>query len=144
VRVVVAAAVALFATVGCGGDEGVSRAEWARHADAICAKYDRRFRSLRMVEELPALARVLGQAVELLDGERMELAELDAPEDDASQIGAMLAYLEKSAAAGRRAQRAARSGDVDAASIAVGESDSAAAQARHEARDLGATTCAKP
>ena len=129
------AVMATLLAAGCGGD-AVTRAEWARDADAICAKYDRRFRSLRIAEELPALARVLGRAAELMEAERRELAALEAPDADSSEIRAMLEYMEKSGAAAHRAQRAARSGDVQAADTAVGESDSAAGQARHEARDL--------
>jgi hypothetical protein len=144
VRFIVPAVAAGLVTAGCGADEGVTRAEWARDADAICAKYDRRFRSLRMADELPALVRVLERAIELLESERAELNRLEAPEGDEPEIGTMLGHLDKAVAAGRRAQVAARRGDVQAATIAVGESDSAAAQAQHIARDLGADTCAKP
>jgi hypothetical protein len=97
-----------------------------------------------MAEELPALARVLGKAIELLEAERAELARLEAPESDEPDIRAMLGYLDDAGDAGRRAQAAARRGDLQPATIAVGEFDGAAAQARHVARDLGARTCAQP
>jgi hypothetical protein len=143
VRPVVVAAVALLAGA-CGGGGGVTRADWARDADAICAKYDRRFESLGTVEELPELARLLGEAVVLVDEERAELARLEPPEGDEARVRTMLGHLERAAAAARRAQSAARAGDEEAVGVAIGESDSAAAQAQHVARDLGARTCATP
>jgi len=129
---------------GCGDGADPTRAEWAHDADAICAEYERRFDSLGTAEELPELAHLLDKAVALLDQEREELGGLDAPDGDEARIEQMLASLEKAAAAARRARTAARRSDEEAVSVAIGESDSAAAQAQHIARDLDARTCAQP
>jgi hypothetical protein len=137
-------AAAALVTAGCGGGDEVTRAEWARDADAICAEYERKYNALGTAEELPELARLLDKAVALLDGEREELARLEPPADDEERVEEMLAALEDAAAAGRQARAAARRGDEEAVGVAIGESDSAAAQARHIARDLEARTCAEP
>jgi hypothetical protein len=136
--------VAVLAAVGCGGGNGVTRAEWARDADAVCAEYESRHDALGTADELPDLARLLDRAIMLLDVERAAIDRLEAPEDDEARIRQLLAHLEKSSAAARRARMAARRGNEDAVMVAIGESDSAAAQARHVARDLGARTCAEP
>jgi hypothetical protein len=143
VRVAVGFGVAVL-TVGCGDVDGVTRADWARDANAICAKYDHRFDALGTAEELPALACLLAEAISLLDKERSELSRLDTPRGDEDRIRQLLAYLEGTTAAAGQAREAAQRGDEQAVGVAIGESDSAASQARHVARDLGATTCAEP
>jgi hypothetical protein len=122
----------------------VTRAEWARDADAICAEYDRKYAALGTAEELPELARLLDKAIAHLEAEREELARLEPPEGDERRVEEMLAAMGDAAAGARRARAAARSGDDDAVMVAIGESDSAAGQAQHLARDLEARTCAEP
>jgi hypothetical protein len=133
----------VLVTAGCGGDDGVTHAEWARDADAVCAEYERRTAALGTADELPELAALLDRAIPLFDGERAEVGRLDAPEGDEDRIAQMLAHLEKAGAAARRARAAARRGNEQAVGVAINESDSAA-QAQHVARDLGARTCAQP
>jgi hypothetical protein len=134
--------VAVLAAAGCGS--GVTRAEWARKADAICAEYERRYDALGTADELPDLARLLDRAIALLDEERAAIDRLEEPDDDEARIRELLAHLQKARIAAGRARTAARRGDEEAVSVATGESDSAAAQAQHIARDLGARTCAEP
>jgi hypothetical protein len=138
------AAIALVVVAGCGGEEGPTRAEWARDADAICAEYERKYDALGSADELPELARLLDRAVGLLEQERDELGRLEAPEGDEERVEDLLAAGDKVIAAARRAREAATRGDEEAVGVAIGESDSAASQARHIARDLGAETCAQP
>jgi hypothetical protein len=144
VRILFVALAAVLMLVGCGGDDDVTRADWARDADAICAEYDRRLDSLGTADELPELARLLGRAIALLGEEREDLARLDVPEGDEERIDQMFTELNEAAAAAREARAAASRGDEQAVSVAIGESDGAAAQAQHIARDLGARTCAQP
>jgi hypothetical protein len=142
VRVALALCAALVAA-GCGGD-GVTRGEWAGEADAICAKYERRLESLGTAEALPELARLLDRAIGLLEDEHRELSALEAPEGDEERVRRLLAHVQGTITAGKKARDAARRGDEQAVAVAIGESESTAAQARHVARDLGARTCAEP
>jgi hypothetical protein len=137
-------AVTLVVAAGCGGGNGVTRAEWARDADAICAEYERRYKSLGTADELPDLARLLGRAVVLLDEERAAIDRLEVPAEDEPRVRQLLAHLDSARAAASRARTSARRGDENAVMVAIGESESAAAQAQHIARDLGADTCAEP
>ncbi len=80
----------------------------------------------------------------MLEDEHRELSRLEASEADRARTRQMLAHVERTIAAGRKAARAARRGDEQAVMAAIGESESAASAARHVARDLGARTCAEP
>jgi hypothetical protein len=137
-------ATAVVVAAGCGGGNGVTRAEWARDADAICAEYERRYDSLGTADELPDLARLLDRAIALLGEERAAIDRLEASKEDEPWVRQLLVHLEKARTAAGRARTAARRGDENAVMVAIGESDSAAAQAQHVARDLGADTCAEP
>lgn len=71
---------------GCGGsgggDETLTRAEYAAQADAICAKYKKQTDALARPATLSGLANVADDVIPILEKARGELGDLKPPPDE--------------------------------------------------------------
>jgi hypothetical protein len=79
---IVLLAATVLAGCGGGGDETLTRGEYASKADAICAKYKTRTDALDRPATLSDLATVAGDVVPILEQARDELRDLKPPADE--------------------------------------------------------------
>ena len=135
------AAVAVLALAACGGDERLTRAEYVRQADAICAKYERRLEALgepRALRDVPAF---IERGVPLAKRELAELEELRPPEGDDPEVERLLAQVEETIAELERLGEAAAARDRAAAEAAAVRVEEAGAEAAKLARSYGLDEC---
>jgi hypothetical protein len=149
-----AAALALLvtlATLGCGGEEGPSRAEYQAKANAICAAA--RSRTAPLVEQLSAAAGSLTAAraaeaaaaarrLETLAGRSVaQLRALEQPSGDTEEIERFVGAGERLVAAVGRAAQALRDRDVIRALGVVQQSRGLGREAEAAAAAYGLDQC---
>ena len=72
---------AVAAGCGGGGDDRLSRAEYVKQADAICAKYEKRLDALPEPQDLKGLQTLVDKGLPIAREGNAELKELKPPED---------------------------------------------------------------
>jgi len=83
-------ATTVLAGCGGGGDETLTRDEYASKADAICAKYKQRTDALDRPATLSELANVADDVVPILEQARDELRDLKPPADEQATASSWL------------------------------------------------------
>ena len=138
---VAGAALAALALAACGGDERLSKPEYLREADAICAKYERRldaFPEPRTLRDVPSF---IERGVPLAKQELAELEELRPPEADEAEVGRLLTQVRETTAALERLGEAAAARDRAAALAAAERVEEASDRAAKLARSYGLDEC---
>ena len=136
-----AAALAALALTACGGDERLSKPEYLRRADAICAKYERRLAALpepRTLRDVPAF---IERGVPLAKEELAELDELRPPEGDEAEVDRLLAQVRETTAELERLGEAAAARDRAGARAAAERLEEASDRAAKLARRYGLDEC---
>src|ERR671932_2184206 len=95
---------------GCGGGGGrLSRDDYVKRADAICAKYNRRIRALRQPRTIAGISAFTAKAIPIARRGDDELRSLEPPKGDEATAKAWLAAnddvveaIERLGAAARR------------------------------------------
>ena len=70
----------------CGGDSGLSKAEYVEAANEICAEADKKTDALPTPTQPADIGPYLDEGVEIQEDALDQLEELEAPADDADQI----------------------------------------------------------
>jgi hypothetical protein len=136
-----AAVAIVFVLAGCGGEERLTKPEFVRQANAICAKYERRLDAIPQPRELRDVQSYIDRGVPLAKGELAELEELRPPERDEPAVERLLAQVEATISELERLGEAAAARDREAAQAAAARVEEAGARAAKLARDYGLDEC---
>jgi hypothetical protein len=151
-RAVTATAV-IVAVAGCGGDDGVSKADFIRRADAICREGNAKVRALQ--DDIAAaqrssdqrrvyaeLARLTARSAQLSSPYVARLDALDTPAGDRDELKAWVAGARRQLDAVRRMSTAFRAGDDARIATLAEQVDALASRTNAFARRYGMTDCA--
>lgn len=136
----VAGALALAASA-CGGEDALSKEEFQKQGNAICAKYDQQIEDISTptsVEEVPAY---VNKALPIVERQIEDMKELSPPEEDQETFDSMIEEAEKTVQAGRELGEAAEAKDDAAIEQALNEGNTASDRADEHATTLGLTDC---
>ena len=136
----VAGALALAASA-CGGEGTLSKEEFQKQGNAICAKYDKQIEDIATptsVEEVPAY---VNKALPIVERQIDDMKELNPPEEDQETFDSMIAEGEKTVEAGKDLGEAAEAKDDAAIEQALNEGNTASNRADEHATKLGLTDC---
>jgi hypothetical protein len=146
-RTLLAAALCLLAA-GCMSSGGTSseprltKAEYLKQADAICAKYDAELEALPQPDTLEALARMAETAKPIAANGVQQLRALQPPEELADEVDAWLDRNDANVDAIERLHDAAAAGDETGVQKVAAEAADNEQQADLMAAALGLTDCA--
>jgi hypothetical protein len=141
----VALAVAVVALVaGCGGGSlRLSKAEYAKQADAICTKYNAKLKALARPTSISALPAYVDKALPLARKGDDELRALEPPKDEEQSAKEWLDQNDSVVGSMERLRDAAKKGDRAGIQTALNEASSANQTANRLARSLGLRVCAQ-
>ena len=139
--VLATALLALFA--GCGGGGRLSKVDYAKQADAICSKYNRKIQALGTPRSLADIGGFADKALALTRSGNAELRGLKAPKSEEQTAKEWIAQNDLVAAAVRDLAAAAKKNDKPGIQAALKRGQSANTSANGLARDLGLRVCAR-
>jgi hypothetical protein len=143
-RPAAAAAVVLALVAGCGGGGGgLSKEDYAKQADAICGKYNRKIEALGTPTSLGDIGPFADKAVALTRKGNDELRDLKPPKSEEQTAKAWLAQNELVATAVEALSVAAKKSDKAGIQAALARGRRANKTANGLARDLGLRVCAR-
>lgn len=131
----------LLAVAGCGGEERLSRAEFLRQADAICANYERRLDAIEEPRALRDVPRFIERGVPLARKELAELEKLRPPAEDEAKVERLLAQVRKTISELEHLGEAAAARDRAAAQAAAARVEEASDRAAKLAQRYGLDEC---
>jgi hypothetical protein len=139
------AAAALVALAGCGDDGGdrLSKDEYVRAADAICAGYDRRLARLGDPRDLVELARLADRVLPIARAAMRRLRALRPPDELAPHVRRWLERNDRNLRTIEQLRAAARAGDETRVQELASAGADNEAEADRLARELGLRECAK-
>ena len=145
VRRLVPLALAALAAAACngGGDDRLSKEEYVRRADAICARYDARLAKLPQPTNLAGLERTAGQALPIAREGVERLRALRPPEELDPKVRDWLARNDENVAKIGELQAAAQAGDTRRVQELAAEAADNEARADAIAKEIGLRDCAK-
>lgn len=85
--------VAIAVLGACSG--GLSKAEYVKEADAVCARAEDEFSKLQQPQSIEELEAFVGKAESTMKGLLADLRELEPPEEISEQVDVMLTSLEE-------------------------------------------------
>jgi hypothetical protein len=142
-RIMLAVVVAGLAA-GCGGGSGrLSKAEYAKRADAICTKYNAKIRALGRPTAISGLPAYVDKALPLARKGDDELGALKPPKDEERTAKEWLDQNDSVVGSMERLRDAAKKGDRPGIQTALNEATSANRTANGLARRLGLEVCAR-
>jgi hypothetical protein len=142
-RFALAFAVATLA-VGCGGGSGrLSKAEYAKRADAICTKYNAELKALARPTGISQLPAYVDKALPLARKGDDELRALKPPKDEEKTAKEWLEQNDSVVGSMARLRDAAKKGDRTGIQTALNEATAANRTANGLARRLGLEVCAQ-
>jgi hypothetical protein len=143
-RFALAFAVVLAVVVaGCGGSDRLSKAEYAKRADAICTKYNAKIRALGRPTAISGLPAYVDRALPLARKGDEELRGLKPPKDEEQTAKKWLDQNDSVVGSMERLRDAAKKGDRAGIQTALSEANSANQTANGLARRLGLGVCAQ-
>src|SRR5919205_1869855 len=129
---------------GCGGGSGrLSKAEYAKRADAICTKYNTKLKALARPTSIGALPDYVDKALPLARKGDHELRALKPPKDEEQTAKEWLDQNDSVVGSMERLRDAAKKGNRAGIQAALGEATSANRTANGLARRLGLDVCAQ-
>ena len=129
---------------GCGGGSGrLSKEEYAKHADAICTKYNAKLKALSRPTSIGALPDYVDKALPLARKGDEELRALKPPKDEEQTAKEWLDQNDSVVGSMERLRDAAKKGDRAGIQTALNEATSANRTANGLARQLGLKVCAR-
>src|SRR5919198_2736357 len=142
-RFFVVFAVAALAA-GCGGGGGrLSKAEYAKRADAICTKYNAKLKALARPTGIGELPAYVDRALPLARKGTDELRALEPPKDEERTAKEWLDQNDSVVRSMERRRDAAKKRDRAGIQTALNEATSANQTANRLARRLGLSVCAQ-
>jgi hypothetical protein len=129
---------------GCGGGSGrLSKAEYAKQADAICTKYNTKLKALARPTGISELPAYVDRALPLARKGDDELRALEPPKDEEQTAKEWLDQNDSVVGSMERLRDAAKKGDRAGIQTALNEATSANHTANGLARQLGLNVCAQ-
>jgi hypothetical protein len=141
-RFALAFAVAALAT-GCGGSSRLSKAEYAKQADAICTRYNAKLKALARPTGISELPTYVDKALPLARKGDDELRALKPPKDEEQTAKEWLDQNDSVVGSMERLRDAAKKGDRAGIQTALNEATAANRTANGLARRLGLNVCAQ-
>jgi hypothetical protein len=138
-----ALALVLLAAAGCGGGGRLTRAEYAKKADAICVKYNGKINALDRPKNEAELVGYVDKAVPLVKDASGELADLKPPQDEQHTADAWNKANADVAVALQHLREGAKAKDQAKMQAALKDGNTANSRANNLARTLGMTSCAQ-
>ena len=142
-RFALAFVVVLAVVAGCGGSSRLSKAEYAKRADAICTKYNAKIQALGRPTAVSGLPAYVDKALPLARKGDDELRALKPPKDEAQTAKEWLDQNDSVVGSMERLRDAAKKGDRAGIQTALNEASSANRTANGLARRLGLRVCAQ-
>jgi hypothetical protein len=147
VRFAALAFAAVFALGACSSDdeqdERLSRADYLRQADAICATYDKRLGTLGKAASVEELARNADQALAIAEEGVSKLRELQPPAELEPRVDEWLERNDENVEKIEELRDAAREGDEVAVQAIAADAADNEREADRLARRLGLRSCAR-
>ena len=142
---VLSAAILALLAAGCGGGGGgrLSKDDYAKQADAICSKYNRKIQALGTPKSLADIGGFAEKALALTRSGNGELRGLKPPKSEEQTAKEWIAQNDLVAAAVRDLAAAAKKNDKPGIQAALKRGQSANKSANGLARDLGLRVCAR-
>jgi hypothetical protein len=142
---IVAAAILGLVVAGCGGGGGgrLSKDDYAKQADAICSKYNRKIQALGAPKSLADIGGFADKALKVTRQGNAELSSLKPPKNEDQTAKEWIAQNELVAKAVADLRDAAKKTDKAAIQAALKRGQNANKSANGLARDLGLRVCAK-
>jgi hypothetical protein len=138
---------AVVFAAGCGGGGGSSerltRADYAKKADAICGKYSQQTNALANPSNLSDLADVADKTIPILDNALDELHKLKPPADEQATADRWLAEVEKLKGDLKEIRDKAKDNDIKGVKAVVPKATEHNGNANKLATQLGMTVCNK-
>lgn len=131
---------------GCGGGSGggrLSRADYAKQADAICLKYNAKLNGIAQPKSQAELAAFVDKAVPLVSDASDRLSELKPPQDEQRIASAWNKANSDVVRALERLRDGAKANDRAKLQAALADGNTANAHANTLARTLGMNACSK-
>ena len=143
-RLLVVGLVALGLLAACGGGSTrLSKQEFAKRADALCAKYTSDLKKLGQPQSFPELAAFTDKAVPLAQRLIDDTKKLKPPQDEQALVDQWNAQNQKLVDAIESLGAAARKNDRKAAQQALQSGNTANARSNALGTQLGMTACTK-
>lgn len=144
-RTFLLAASLLLVACGSGGDHRLSKEEYAKRADAICARFNRQQPSLPSLQNVTArqVARLADRTLPVLDRTITDLRRLAPPKDEQQLADRWLAALRRLRVDAVKIRDRARANDLGGVGALVGPSQRDERTAEQLAAQLGTTVCSK-
>jgi hypothetical protein len=146
VRRAIAVLASTFLATSCstdGEDNRLSRDEYVREADAICAEYDKRLSTLGDAKSLEQLAANAERALPIAEEGVGKLRELEPPEELAPRVNEWLERNDENVEKIEELQDAAREGDETRVQTIAADAADNEREADRLARRIGLRSCAK-
>jgi hypothetical protein len=142
-RKIVLAAAVVGLVAGCGGSGRLSKAEYAKQADAICTKYNAKLKALARPTSIGALPDYVDKALPLARKGDDELRALKPPKNEERTAKTWLVENDSVVHSMERLRDAAKKGDRAGIQTALNEATSSNQTANSLARRLGLRVCAQ-
>jgi len=143
-RVAAAGVVLALVLAGCGGGGGrLSKDDYAKQADAICSKYNRKIQALGAPKSLAEIGGFADKALALTRKGNDELKQLEPPKNEEQTAKEWVAQNDLVANAVADLRDAAKKNDRAAIQTALRRGQAANNTANSLARDLGLRVCAR-
>jgi hypothetical protein len=144
IRGALAVGAALLLAAGCGGGGGsLSKGDYAKKADAICAKYNRKINALGSPKSLADIGPFADKALALERKGNQELRDLKPPKDEEQTAKRWTAQNDKVADAVADLSAAAKKNNRAGIQAALRRGQAANKQANALAKQLGAQVCGR-
>lgn len=128
---------------GGGGSERLTRADYAKKADAICGKYSQQTKALANPENLSDLADVADKTVPILDNALKDLRKLKPPANEQATADQWLAEVDNLKGDLTEIRDKAKDKDLKGVQAVVPKATEHNSKANQLATQLGMTVCNK-
>jgi transcriptional regulator with AAA-type ATPase domain len=137
-------AVALIAAGGCGGgDDRLSRDEYVKQADAICAKYQKRLDALPEPENVQELKELVDEGLPIAREGYQELKALEPPEELEADVSEWFERNDRNLELIEELGQAAEEGDEQRIQSLASEAEKNEEEADRIATGIGLDVCAE-
>ena len=131
---------------GCDGGERLSKAEYTKQADAICAKYDEQLesveRELGRADSPEDAAQAIDRGIPIVKEGVAELRKLEPPEELEGDVDRWLELNEESTRSLEELRDAARNGDTQRVAEIATRGEDTERRSDELARQIGLEECA--
>jgi hypothetical protein len=128
---------------GCGGGDRLSREEYVKQADAICAKYEKRLDALPQPESTEDLKMLVDKGLPIAREGNTELKDLKPPEDLEAKVEEWHERNDRNLELIADLGQAAEDGDEERIQTLAAEAEENETEADRLAGEIGLKDCAE-